>query len=321
MAGRGVDIKLGGNPNTEELSKEVKSLGGLFVLGTERHEARRIDNQLRGRSGRQGDPGETQFFVSLEDTLMRVFANDMLKSMMGKLGMPEDEAIEHKFISNALESAQEKIEGFNFDSRKHVLEFDDIINHQRRSVYDRRRKILMGSVDDVEIELNDIVKNDSSVSEIINKKISEYGREAFLNAVRMILLQSIDMYWVEHLEVMDYTRSSVNLRAYGQRDPLVEYKKEGLRLFKEMQSAMSAQILKILPNIIPTINGEPVKSKNSDIKAELKEIHENAQIIGGGDGSDSGSGTGAGSKKEEVGRNDLCPCGSGKKYKKCHGNV
>jgi len=319
MAGRGVDIKLGGNPNTEELSKEVKSLGGLFVLGTERHEARRIDNQLRGRSGRQGDPGETQFFVSLEDTLMRVFANDMLKSMMGKLGMPEDEAIEHKFISNALESAQEKIEGFNFDSRKHVLEFDDIINHQRRSVYDRRRKILMGSVDDVENELNDIVKNDSSVSEIINKKISEYGREAFLNAVRMILLQSIDMYWVEHLEVMDYTRSSVNLRAYGQRDPLVEYKKEGLRLFKEMQGAMSAQILKILPNIIPTINGEPVKSKNSDIKAELKEIHENAQIIGGGDGSSAG--TGAGSKKEEVGRNDLCPCGSGKKYKKCHGNV
>jgi preprotein translocase subunit SecA len=319
MAGRGVDIKLGGNPNTEELSKEVKSLGGLFVLGTERHEARRIDNQLRGRSGRQGDPGETQFFVSLEDTLMRVFANDMLKSMMGKLGMPEDEAIEHKFISNALESAQEKIEGFNFDSRKHVLEFDDIINHQRRSVYDRRRKILMGSVDDVEVELNDIIKDNSSVSEIVSKKMSEYGREAFLNAVRMILLQSIDMYWVEHLEVMDYTRSSVNLRAYGQRDPLVEYKKEGLRLFKEMQGAMNTQILKILPNIIPTINGESVKSKNSDIKGELKEIHENAQIIGGGDGSSSAAGPGAGTKKEEVGRNDLCPCGSGKKYKKCHG--
>jgi len=381
MAGRGVDIKLGGNPNTEELAKEVKSFGGLFVLGTERHEARRIDNQLRGRSGRQGDPGETQFFVSLEDTLMRVFANDMLKSMMGKLGMPEDEAIEHKFISNALESAQEKIEGFNFDSRKHVLEFDDIINHQRRSVYDRRKKILMGTVDDVESELNNIIDNGNATekvdvevntgegdgknvvvnstgktSEIISKKIEEYGRDAFLNAMRMILLQSIDMYWVEHLEVMDYTRSSVNLRAYGQRDPLVEYKKEGLRLFKEMQGAMRGQILKILPHVIPTVNGEPVKkmvgknetgadgigasagfaSKNSGIQAELKEVHENAQIIGSGDGSSNGGGAGAsgggagassgggfaagaGAKKEEVGRNDLCPCGSGKKYKKCHG--
>ncbi len=321
MAGRGVDIKLGGNPNTPESYAEIKSVGGLFVLGTERHEARRIDNQLRGRAGRQGDPGETQFFVSLEDTLMRVFASDTLKSMMGKLGVPEDEAIEHKFISKALESAQQKIEGFNFDSRKHVLEFDDIINHQRGSIYGRRKRLLLGTVDDVFTELNAIVGNeDSSVSEIIDKKIAEYGRESFLQAVRIVLLQAIDMYWVEHLEVMDYTRSSVNLRAYGQRDPLVEYKKEGLRLFKEMQIAMRRQVVNILPHVVPTVNGVALDSNNksvvpNDIKADMKEVHENAQIIGDGDGS-SNSNT---KKEPEVGRNDPCPCGSGKKYKKCHG--
>jgi preprotein translocase subunit SecA len=353
MAGRGVDIKLGGNPNTTELHDEVKKAGGLFVLGTERHEARRIDNQLRGRSGRQGDPGETQFFVSLEDSLMRVFASDTLKSMMGRLGMPEDEAIEHRIISKSLESAQEKIEGFNFDSRKHVLEFDDIINKQRKNIYGMRRKLLLGSTDDVEEELNKLVastgKDDSGatfglsegegergaasaeadtarrgtslsvdktdIQSIISKKIAEFGREAFMQAARIILLQIIDMYWVEHLEVMDHTRSSVNLRAYGQRDPLVEYKKEGLRLFKEMQTAMRDQVARILPNVVPIVNGEQANK----VGAELKEIHENAQIIGAGDGSDGASG-GSGVKKEpEVGRNDPCPCGSGKKFKKCHG--
>ncbi len=332
MAGRGVDIKLGGNPNTPESSAEIKSLGGLFVLGTERHEARRIDNQLRGRSGRQGDPGQTQFFVSLEDSLMRVFASDSLKSMMGRLGMPEDEAIEHKFISKALESAQQKIEGFNFDSRKHVLEFDDIINHQRRTIYDRRKKLLLGSIDDVEKDLTETLEagldeeEKGKIREIINKKISEFGRDHFFNAVRMILLQTIDMYWVEHLEVMDYTRSSVNLRAYGQRDPLVEYKKEGLRLFKEMQSVMTAQIVKILPHIVPVQNGQVVTGGNGGngagggVGGELKEVHENAQIIGAGDGGDgAGSGAGSANKKDEVGRNDVCPCGSGKKFKKCHG--
>lgn len=347
MAGRGVDIKLGGNPNTKESYEEIKSLGGLFVLGTERHEARRIDNQLRGRSGRQGDPGETQFFVSLEDTLMRVFASDMLKSMMGKLGMPEDEAIEHKFISRALESAQEKIEGFNFDARKHVLEFDDVINHQRKSIYSRRRNLLLGSEEDVEKELDQIIEtvpsvkaldiggmvkrvpegiDDSSnpekeaIREVIKKKIEEFGREQFLKAVRIILLQTIDMYWVEHLEVMDYTRSSVNLRAYGQRDPLVEYKKEGLRLFKEMQGAMREQVLKIIPHVVPVDSSKTVVNhsgqKGSGIQAELKEVHENAQIIGAGDGSNSSD---TAKKGEEIGRNDPCPCGSGKKYKKCHG--
>lgn len=319
MAGRGVDIKLGGIPATPEAADEIKKLGGLFVLGTERHEARRIDNQLRGRSGRQGDPGATQFFVSLEDTLMRVFASDMLKGMMSKLGVAEDQPIEHKLISRALESAQEKIEGFNFDSRKHVLEFDDVINSQRTSMYSRRRKLLLGSSDDVETELKGVIGEDRDAEKVIEKKVAEFGREAFLQAARTILLQTIDMYWVEHLEVMDYTRSSVSLRAYGQRDPLVEYKKEGLRLFREMQGAMRDQVINLLPHVAPVSYGQaPVQD------AELKEVHENAQIIGSGDGTAKIGGNGgvAGgknvvNKNSEIGRNDQCPCGSGKKYKQC----
>ncbi len=327
MAGRGVDIKLGGNPNTPVLYEEIKTAGGLFVLGTERHEARRIDDQLRGRAGRQGDPGETQFFVSLEDSLMRVFASDTLKSMMGKLGVKEDEPIQHSIISKSLENAQKKIEGFNFDSRKHVLEFDDVINSQRTSIYKKRRALLLGSVDEVEKELNEILGVNDQVSitndiiatkEIVDKKIAEFGREDFLNAIRIVLLQTIDMYWVEHLEVMDYTRSSVNLRAYGQRDPLIEYKKEGLRLFREMNTAIRDQFIRILPNIVPVNKN----ANNPNIKgvqdAEFKEIHENAQVIGAGDGSSKGNNSQVKSAPE-VGRNDPCPCGSGKKYKKCHG--
>jgi len=315
MAGRGVDIKLGGNPNTPDSFEAVKSVGGLFVLGTERHEARRIDNQLRGRSGRQGDPGETQFFVSLEDQLMRVFASDMLKNMMGRLNMPEDEAIEHRLISRSLESAQEKIEGFNFDARKHVLEFDDVINHQRSSIYGKRKKLLLGSLDDIETELNETILGDADSAAVIEKKTADFGREAFLSAVRIVLLQTIDMYWVEHLEVMDYTRASVNLRAYGQRDPLVEYKKEGLRLFKEMNNAMREQVIKILPNIVPIQNGQPIIQSTPSSK-DLKEVHENAQLIGQGSDSKGNSDENV-IKEAEVGRNEPCPCGSGKKYKNC----
>ena len=249
---------------------------------------------------------------------MRVFAADTMKSMMGKLGVKEDEPIQHSIISRSLENAQKKIEGFNFDSRKHVLEFDDVINSQRTSIYGKRRKLLLGSVDEVEKELNEIV----GVNEVVSKKIAEFGRDNFLNAVRIVLLQTIDMYWVEHLEVMDYTRSSVNLRAYGQRDPLIEYKREGLRLFKEMNTAIHDQFVRILPNIIP-VNGANITGASGIKDAEFKEIKENAQIIGAGDGSSksgNANNSGAGVKgAPEVGRNDPCPCGSGKKYKKCHG--
>lgn len=318
MAGRGVDIRLGGNPGSRDLYEEVKSVGGLFVLGTERHEARRIDNQLRGRSGRQGDPGATQFFVSLEDSLMRIFASDTIKSLMGRLGVAEDEAIENRIITKSLESAQTKIEGFNFDSRKHILEYDDILNHQRKTVYERRRNILVGGLSEVEAKLMEVVGDNEEIKKIIAEKITQLGKDRFLATARQLMLQSIDMFWVEHLEIMDYTRSSVNLRAYGQRDPLVEYKKEGLRLFKEMQMAINNQILHLLPHVGGTVaSPEAVK---------LEEVHEQAQTIGGGDGGGSSQGGSSGSnsstqgtKKPEVGRNDPCPCGSGKKYKKCHG--
>jgi preprotein translocase subunit SecA len=309
MAGRGVDIRLGGNPGSRSLYEEIKGIGGLFVLGTERHEARRIDNQLRGRSGRQGDPGATQFFVSLEDSLMRVFASDTVKSLMGKLNIPDDQAIENRLITKTLENAQSKIEGFNFDSRKHVLEYDDILNHQRKTVYERRRKILLGTPEEVEAKLLEVIGENTDAQKVMEDKIAQIGKERFIQVSRQIMLQTIDMFWVEHLEVMDYTRSSVNLRAYGQRDPLVEYKKEGLRLFKEMQAAIDTQILNLLPHIAAQVAApEQVK---------LQEVRDEANVITKGDGSKS---TAAPiSEKPEVGRNDPCPCGSGKKYKKCHG--
>jgi len=322
MAGRGVDIKLGGNPSTPEAYEEVKTLGGLFVMGTERHEARRIDNQLRGRSGRQGDPGETQFFVSLEDSLMRIFASDTIKNLMGKLGVAEDEAIENRIITKSLETAQTKIEGFNFDSRKHILEYDDVLNHQRKIVYERRRKILNGSADDVMEKLAEIIGDEAELKQVIDYKIEQMGKDTFVAVARQLMLQTIDMYWVEHLEIMDYTRSSVNLRAYGQRDPLVEYKKEGLRLFKEMQEAINGQVARLLPNI-----GVQMAAADAE-RVKLKEVHEQAQVIGSGDGDAKAQHGGENGRVAEkpknadgtdIGRNDPCFCGSGKKYKKCHG--
>ena len=232
MAGRGVDIKLGGNPSTTETYEAVKNLGGLFVLGTERHEARRIDNQLRGRSARQGDPGETQFFVSLEDSLMRVFAKDMIKNLMGRLGISEDQPIENRLITRSLETAQGKIEGFNFDARKHVLEYDDVLNFQRGKIYGRRRKILSGDHATLDIFLEELSKIEEDAPTKIEAKRAEIGEENFYSGLRKMLIQAIDILWVDHLEAMDYLRSSVNLRAYGQRDPLIEYKKEGLGFFE-----------------------------------------------------------------------------------------
>ncbi len=276
MAGRGVDIKLGGNPATKDEYEEVKRLGGLFVLGTERHEARRIDNQLRGRSGRQGDPGGTQFFVSMEDTLMRVFASETMKKMMGKFGIPEDEPIENRLITRSLETAQTRIEGFNFDARKHILEYDTVLNHQRGIVYERRRKILTSGPEAVREYLSVLQ---------IEPKTKDYL------LIQRLILQTIDFFFVDHLEVMDYLRSSVNLRAYGQRDPLVEYKREGLRLFKEMEENVSAQIAQILANL-----GAAPAGAAPALVVPL-----------------------AVPSSPSVGRNDPCPCGSGKKYKKCHG--
>ena len=310
MAGRGVDIKLGGNPHTKETYEAVRDLGGLAVIGTERHEARRIDNQLRGRAGRQGDPGETQFYVSLEDSLMRVFASDMIKNMMGRFGIPEDQPIENKMVSRALEGAQEKIEGFHFDSRKHLLEYDNVMNHQRGVVYERREKMLFGEKEYINDLIEEIkLENEESKKEI-EDKLEELGEEKFYEEFRKLALYTNDMLWLEHLEVMDYLRSSVGLRGYGQRDPLVEYKKEGLKLFKEMEIAFRQN----LGNTVKFIKGD--SSLTHSEPTETVEIHESDNILGvdGGNGESSGTNI-----KAPAGRNDPCPCGSGKKYKKCHG--
>ncbi len=249
MAGRGVDIKLGGATATPEEHEEVKRLGGLFVLGTERHEARRIDDQLRGRSGRQGDPGETQFFVSLEDSLMRVFASDAVKRMMGRFGIPEDVPIENKLINRSLEAAQKKIEGLNFDVRKHVLEFDDVMNTQRKTIYERRKTLVLGGHEDIGRVLSEMTGGDEDMARVISEKKKELGEEAFIEAVRRLMLQAIDVFWIDHLELMDFTRSSVNLRAYGQRDPLVEYQKEGLMAFRRMEASIAGHVMNMIPQI------------------------------------------------------------------------
>jgi preprotein translocase subunit SecA len=307
MAGRGVDIKLGGMIFDKEEYEKVKALGGLAVFGTERHDARRIDNQLRGRSGRQGDPGDTRFFVSLEDTLMRVFAGDMVKNMMNRLGMPEDEPIENSLITKSLESAQTKIEGFNFDARKHVLEYDDVLNFQRKTIYERRRKILTGTQDEVKEKIAELAYDEES-QKMIEEKVKAFGEAEFYRIARILMLQAIDMFWVDHLEMMDYLRGSVNLRAYGQRDPLVEYKKEGLRLFKDMQESVNAEILRLLPHV-----GAGAFAQEEE---KLKETQKGMKLAGAEGKTD---GNASSKKKDEVGRNDPCPCGSGKKYKKCCG--
>ncbi len=249
MAGRGVDIKLGGTHATPEEIEEVKALGGLFVLGTERHEARRIDNQLRGRAGRQGDAGETQFFVSMDDALMRVFASDMVKNMMGRFGIPEDQPIENGMITRSLESAQKKIEGFHFDARKHVLAYDDVLNQQRKIVYEKRRKLLMGTEAEVEELIADFVEHVPTIAEKFEERQNEFGVSEWREIVRRLMLQVSDILWVEHLEVMQHTRSSVGLRAYGQQDPLLEYRKEGIRLFKEMQEVSYHRVAELIPTV------------------------------------------------------------------------
>lgn len=308
MAGRGVDIKLGGNPSTPEQYEEIKARGGLFVLGTERHEARRIDNQLRGRAGRQGDPGETQFFVSMEDSLMRVFASDVVKNMMGRMGIAEDEAIQNKLISRSLETAQTKIEGFHFDARKHVLSYDDVMTQQRAYVYGTRREVLLGGAQGAKAYLAGIIGDDAELTKLIEEKVSALGEEEFFQAVKRLILQVVDTMWMEHLETMDYLKSSVNLRAYGQRDPLVEYKKEGLRMFRAMKDSVRDEILHVLPAIGA---GAFVKEEE-----KAREVVKHIVEIGGGEDTAS---TVTPIQSDKTGRNELCTCGSGKKYKKCCG--
>jgi preprotein translocase subunit SecA len=316
MAGRGIDIKLGGNPLVKEEYEFVKSVGGLFVLGTERHEARRIDNQLRGRSGRQGDPGATQFYVSLEDDLMRVFGSERIKTMMGRFGIPEDQPIENRFINKTLEGAQAKIEGFHFDARKHTLEYDDVMNHQRKIIYERRQKMLRADKTEIEALLIDIAatrparSHDSSgaggegFDKTIEEKRKKLGDEAFFETIRRIALYTTDTLWMEHLEAMDYLRSSVNLRAYGQREPIVEYKKDGLMMFKEMEEVFKEQVFSLI-STIKTDNVVNVKAEDNAPKQTLITSHSEPS-------EDIKSAQTDASKKSElnIGRNDPCPCGA-----------
>ena len=300
MAGRGVDIILGGNPPDKNESEEVKELGGLHVMGTERHDARRIDNQLRGRSGRQGDPGTTQFFVSLEDDLMRIFGGDKIKGLMTALKVPEDEPIQASLISGAIESAQQKIEGFNFDARHHLLEYDDVLNKQREIIYKKRKEFLEQV--DLKEKVLEIFEKTNHTEEEFNKKEKELGEDQMRQVEKFVCLKVLDNLWQEHLSYMDHVRDSVRLRAYGGRDPLVEYKSEGHRAFGQLLSTIEA-------NIAENILKAGLVKPNQKIYPENKTNLNNFQN----------------SQKKEVGRNDPCPCGAkhsdGRpiKYKHCHG--
>ena len=293
MAGRGVDIILGGNPPDKEEQKKVIELGGLHVIGTERHEARRIDNQLRGRAGRQGDPGSSQFFVSLDDDLMRIFGGDRIRALMDTLKIPDDQPIEAKIISKAIESAQTKVEGFNFDARKHVLEYDNVMNKHREVFYSRRREILErmenGTLREKILEM---VEDAGFSKSDYEKKEKEIGKDKMRQLEKIICLRVFDVFWVEHLENMAQLMDSVGLRAYGQRDPLVEYKTEGHKMFRHLLQTIN----KVVADSILKAEVEPApyfKQKSIERKFASKK------------------------KERKIGRNDPCPCGSGKKYKKC----
>lgn len=291
MAGRGVDIKLGGVPFNQDAYEEVRSLGGMFVIGTERHEARRIDNQLRGRSGRQGDPGETQFYVSMSDDLMRIFSTDLVKNMMGRLGIPEDQPIQNKIITKSLESAQEKIEGLNFDSRKQLLSYDNVLNTQRDSIYKRRRAILIGEEKSLKDELEQITSITPEINTAIQQKITEIGLQNFLQLFRRFLLQSIDSFWIDHLETMSYVRSAVALRAYGQRDPLIEYQKEGRIMFENLKRSINERVILLIKNI----DEQAFKREEERVKQAMLQAQKSGGTDVGGDPI----------KSLEYGRNDL----------------
>lgn len=401
MAGRGTDIMLGGNPeflarqrlknnaNEEDFANALKETselcdqerqkvlenGGLMVIGTERHESRRIDNQLRGRSGRQGDPGETRFYVSLEDDLMRIFGGERMQTWMNRMGMEEDEVIEHRMITKALANAQKKVEADHFSSRKRILEYDDVMNQQRKTVYARRKAILKGEeiqnilldmLDDVigqligqltppidetqRTELSERLAElfgptetfdfgESSDIETIGQtifqkakdiwqaKLDEYGAEVFTQVRQYIMLNTLDQLWKDHLLAMDHLREGIYLRGYGQKDPLIEYKKEGFNLFEGMIYRLSYDCVeKVLKVQVQTDQEDVAQLNQRRVAPQGQVVKPNASRSANQNSSNSTQGTPAASKTVQhsfpkVGRNDPCPCGSGKKYKKCHGRV
>ena len=370
MAGRGTDIKLGDG---------VKGLGGLYVIGTERHESRRIDNQLRGRSGRQGDEGASQFYVSMDDDLMRIFGGDRVRKMMEALKVPEDMPISNRFISRSIESAQKRVEGRNFDIRKHIVEYDDVMNHHREIVYKRRRQILFeedikneilllleqvaegivlnhqlaqGGFDYKEIfeTVSAIYRDPSepialqtfekmSSSEELIDKIKKYfwdeyeEREESLaepgimrQVEREVYLKTIDSFWMEHIDDMSYLRQNVAMQAYGQRDPLIEYKAQGYQMFQKLLANIQFGVATTLFKVEIKIREEAVIKDEIDdpqsLKTNADEIRANltgSLKAGVAEGGERVSVSTEPLKVDKVGRNEPCPCGSGKKYKKCHG--
>ena len=253
MAGRGVDIILGGNPLNREEREKILALGGLHIIGTERHEARRIDNQLRGRSGRQGDPGSSQFFLSLGDDLIRIFAPKSLSNLMEKLGWPEDQPIEHSMVSKAIEMAQSKIEGYYFDMRKHILEYDDIINKQRTAFYKMRDDILMKEKGKQLIDYVKSIFNEKGIAfpeEKLQQKIQTFDEEKLKATFKIFALRIFDSLWIEQIEKMESLRNSTSLRAYGGKDPLIEYKKESYYFYKELGENFKTLLVQNIKNLL-----------------------------------------------------------------------
>lgn len=353
MAGRGVDIILGGNPPDPEEARKVREAGGLVVLGTERHESRRIDNQLRGRSGRQGDPGGSQFYISLDDELMRIFGGERLRSIMNRLGLPDDQPIEHGLITKSIESAQRKVESHNFDIRKHLVEYDDVMNKQREIIYSRRRRILTLDTYKDNFLHEQIL---SGLSDQEKKEYEEKTRRVEQLVVheieKKVFLSVIDQLWVEHLNTMDQLRDSIGLRGYGQVDPLIAYKQESFRLFDGLMHAIDENSIEVLLKVdfaqvegqrprqkvnpleyhggAEPSSGKTLKKVEQETETSLVEKQEDLPQKQGDYGVTttvrgvSGKMEQAAQRQEKVmgnkvGRNDPCPCGSGKKYKKCCG--
>ncbi|MBI4022297.1 MAG: preprotein translocase subunit SecA [Candidatus Andersenbacteria bacterium] len=392
MAGRGTDIKLGDS---------VAELGGLFVLGTERHEARRIDNQLRGRSGRQGDPGETQFFVSLEDDVMRIFGGERIRNLMRRLKLPEDEPIENRLVNRALEGAQERVEGYYFDMRKQVLSYDDVLNRQRTAIYRLRRGVLLqrqwveagrqpadvheyilayaaeqaaqlvathaagarekwnvqemaesaaaltgtaaremeavvrGAADQAKTHGPEAAREQmqaalaSELVKRVQQRAAAVPADVFKQLEQAAAMRAIDVHWMDHLDTMDYLRAGIGLRGYGQRDPLVEYQKEGYQLFQRLLENIKTTLLETVLRAQPALahTAEPAGVVRQVLRGGSTDsaLH---QLTGSGTAAEKAAGPAQqplGSTGQlrnpyrGVGRNDLCPCGSGKKFKKCHG--
>jgi preprotein translocase subunit SecA len=362
MAGRGTDIKLG---------EGVADIGGLHILGTSRHESRRIDNQLRGRSGRQGDHGSSRFYLSLEDDLLRIFGSDRISGVLDKLGMDEDDPIEHNMISKAIENAQKKVEGHNFDIRKHLLEYDDVMNKQREVIYQQRREVLDSK--DIKPVIEDLLAEemDSIAAEFVEQKIlsedwdwqginellqgiigvapewdeadkQDLDRDRFVDKLkqiaqrayeeqeerigvegmryleRVIFLQMVDTYWKEHLLNMDHLKEGIGLRGYGQKNPLNEYKREGFEMFAVMIETVKHKTLSTLFKIKIASEEEVDREALEKRKRQQSEMRLSR---GGGEGSGEAQQQPMKREGEKIGRNSPCPCGSGKKYKKCHGRL